>query len=133
MKEKLTRYRSFGPFASDLELVIQSAQSEKYRNLVQLIRGVLINTTLQMTATEVPPQVLATLALLGEDSRALGFIPLMAKRARMGAELLIGTALAQRGEITQARDILLRVLDEFLEYQRSNGKGSRRGSIARLS
>jgi hypothetical protein len=136
MKEKLTRYGSFGPFASDLELVIQSAQSEKYRNLVQLVRGVLINATLQMTATEVPPQVLAALTLLGEDTRALGFIPLMGKQTRIEAEFLVGTALAQheeRGEKTQARGILLRVLDEYLEYQRSNGKGSLQVSIGRLS
>lgn len=104
MDAQFKRTFSYHAFADDVERVIAVAGAEEPPNLVQIIRGCLIYTTLGGIATDVPPEIFGVLAQVGQVERTLDYAALMQDaEKRSEAYRQIGLALLARGEKRVAR------------------------------
>jgi tetratricopeptide (TPR) repeat protein len=107
MDAKFERTYSHRSFTEDVALTIKVASSEELPNLVQVVRGSLIYTTLGSLATNVPPEVLGVLAKLGQVRRALGIAALIQDAIlQSSAYILITDAFLEHGEVEEARIVL---------------------------
>jgi hypothetical protein len=114
--EKLGRYDSHHSFIQDVKLAIDAAYSEEIPNLLQLIRGSLIYSTVRAHATDVPSELFWVLILLGEEKKSLDFAELRDRQSQMKAYQMIGEALLKRGKIEdleKGKLILIKVLESL--------------------
>jgi tetratricopeptide (TPR) repeat protein len=113
MRAKLAEFYSPQPFSEDVELAIAAASQEPI-NWAQLVRGCLLYASLGSMATNVPPEVLGTLALVGDThqvTKARGYAALMQDRnIQADAFRRIGQALSQREEPDKAGEVLKQAL-----------------------
>lgn len=110
MQEKFIRYGSYQSFAIDVDLAIRAAQSEEPPNVAELVRGIMVNTTLELTVSNIPTEALWALARVGKEKKALEFAYLMDFYSRINAQRLIADALIERGEEDKAKEILHNIL-----------------------
>jgi tetratricopeptide (TPR) repeat protein len=112
MENKLSRFHSHKSFSNDVDLAIRVAAAEESpAGLVQFIRACLIYATLGTRATGVPPEVLGTLAQLGEVPRALDYAALVQDPSRQSeAYRRIGQALLAQGKKEEGKQAVHRAL-----------------------
>jgi tetratricopeptide (TPR) repeat protein len=74
MREKYRRFGSHRSFALDIEIMLEVASSEAPPNIVQVIRGSLLQAMLGSSATQVPTPLLIVLTSTGEGSKAASLV-----------------------------------------------------------
>jgi hypothetical protein len=127
MDAKFKQTYSHRAFAEDVELSIKmAAADESPEGLVTLMRNCLIFATLISSATNVPPEILAILAQVGETHRALGYAVLIEDKSRQcDAYLRIAEVMINQGEREAARESLSKALAaaEGINNDKSTEKG----------
>jgi hypothetical protein len=116
--EKFRRFGSYQSYIQDIELVIKTAYSEKPPNILQILRGALIHTILSTVAIDLPLNIFWALAMIGEETSALGFAALMNKQSRAKALCIVGEALLIRGKIgdmEKCKSIFLEILKSVMD------------------
>jgi tetratricopeptide (TPR) repeat protein len=111
MQQKRLRCGSHQPFAADVALAIEAASAEEPPNILELVRGSLLNATLGSLATLIDPEVLGVLARVDQVANAQGHAALIhdvAKRSQ--AYSFIGEALLERNQRHEAKEPLLQAL-----------------------
>lgn len=93
MVAKLDRMGSYHSFGEDIELVIQSLESDSRISWPELMRLSLLFSTLKSISSRIEPELLGALARLNRSDEALGYAAMM--------PLSIRKSMAY-GEITQA-------------------------------
>ena len=111
MELKKQHFYSHRSFARDIDTLIQLAAEEQPPNLVQVGRGALIYATLGELATNLPPELLALLAQLGQEDQALDNAKLIQDLPkRCQAYLQIGEVFRKRGERARGIQIVRQAL-----------------------
>jgi hypothetical protein len=116
MQEKVDRFRSHHSFSADVKLAIEAAYSDKPLNLVQLVRGAFIHVNLETVATNIPPEALWVLTMVGNEAKAKDIAALITETLKMEeAYHFIGEALLEREEIDKAKEAFLHILEPVEE------------------
>ena len=112
MRQKRRRYGSHQSFAADVTLAIEALHMEPQPDQVlQVVRLCLISATLRSLSTNIPPQIIGALTLVGQQREALGFAALLEDAyQQFEAYMMSVYALLQRDELQEAHSVMTQAL-----------------------
>lgn len=111
MREKYRRYASHRSFADNVLLSIEVAGSQKPPNLVQEIRGSILYAALGSLVSNVPTEMLAVLADIGQVATALGLAALIQKpEKQFEAYILISGVLLDQEQLIESNRVIIQAL-----------------------